>query len=116
MSGAAFVADSDGHHCSRIADDLGVAVPQRNVVVRDDQHAREVAVEANTVRRHMSAEQRRAVVAELRQAGHSLRRIAGAVGTSLNTVQRDVGSAGVLGGFGESQPAHWRNPSGDGPR
>lgn len=41
-------------------------------------------------RRHLTEEQRREVAVALRQDGHSLRAIAGALGTSKDTVARDL--------------------------
>lgn len=85
----------DGHHRSRIADDLGVKYRVDVVSVEDDDQARAIATTLNTDRRQLDAEQRREIVAALREQGHSLRAIAGAVGASLGTVQRDVGATGV---------------------
>lgn len=84
----------DGHHRTRIANDLGKPIMRRSVIVRDDDHAREIAVEANTVRRHMPPEQRREVVAALREAGHSVRAIASAVGAPKSTVADDLKVSG----------------------
>jgi len=83
----------DGHHRRRIAEEVGVDYRSDVVVVADADEAREVARTLNSDRRHLTVEQRREMVAALREEGHSLRAIAGATGTSLGTVQRDV--AGV---------------------
>lgn len=85
----------DGHHRKRIADELGVPCPEQVREVENDEEARQLAVTLNTDRRHLAPEQRRQVVADLRQQGHSLRAIAGALGSSLRTIQRDL--AGVSG-------------------
>lgn len=101
----------DGHHRSRIADELRVKYRFDVVKVESDEQAREIAATLNTDRRQLSVEQRRAVVATLREQGHSLRAIAGAVGASLGTVQRDVAGvspdtpAEVVGKDGKSYPA-----------
>ena len=50
----------------------------------------EVARSLNLDRRHLTAEQRRELVASLREEGHSLRAIAGAVGVSKSQVEKDV--------------------------
>lgn len=51
---------------------------------------REIAATLNTDRRQLTAEQRREIVATLREQGHSLRAIAGAVGVSHPTVIDDL--------------------------
>lgn len=85
----------DGHHRSRLAADLGVACPAQQVYVDDDDHAAEIAVTLNLARRHLDAEQRRMVVADLRVQGHSQRAIAQAVGVSQKQVVRDLASPQV---------------------
>ena len=103
----------DGHHRRRIAEDLGVEVPARAVVVADEEEAREMATTLNTDRRHLSLEQRREVVAALRSEGHSTRAIAKAVGVDPKTVRNDLGRTGdpspvpdrVTGLDGKSRPA-----------
>lgn len=68
----------------------------------------------NADRRHLTADQRRDMVAHLREQGHSYRAIAGALGTSLGAVQRDIAAgvstdtpepARVTGADGKSYPA-----------
>ena len=80
----------DGHHRERIAADLGAPVEVITVTVADDDEAREVAVTLNADRRQLTTDQRRAIVADLRAEGHSLRAIAGAVGVDPETVRKDV--------------------------
>lgn len=80
----------DGHHRKRISGEFGRECPVRRHVIADEDEARELARTLNEDRRHLPPEQRRPVVADLRGQGHSLRAIAGAVGTSLGTVQRDL--------------------------
>jgi transposase len=58
--------------------------------VADEDEAREIARTLNLDRRHLTTKQRREVVAALRQEGHSLRAIAGAVGVDAMTVQKDL--------------------------
>jgi ParB-like chromosome segregation protein Spo0J/SAM-dependent methyltransferase len=105
----------DGYHRSRIADELGV--PYEVIVheIRDDDHGRELARTLNAIRRHLDPDQRRALVAELRTAGHSLRAIGGALGVSHPTVLADLESTGkslpveqpdrIVGRDGRSRPA-----------
>ena len=85
----------DGHHRSRIADEENVRYRVDLVTVADDDEAREIAVTLNTDRRQLDAEQRREIVAALREQGHSLRAIAGAVGASVGTVHADAERSGV---------------------
>lgn len=51
---------------------------------------RGIAGTLNLDRRHLTAEQRREVVGSLREEGHSLRAIAGALGVSKSQVEKDV--------------------------
>lgn len=83
----------DGHHRARIARELNVTCPQVSRRVRDDEDANELAYSLNADRRQMSAEQRRQVVADLREQGYSLRAIAGVVGVSHQQVTRDLNKA-----------------------
>ena len=80
----------DGHHRSRIADEEKVPYRVDVVAVADDDEAREIGVTLNADRRQLGADQRREIVASLREAGHSLRAIAGAVGVSAKTVHQDL--------------------------
>lgn len=80
----------DGHHRSRIAREIGVSYVTQTVTVADDDEAREIAHTLNADRRQLTEEQRREVVADLRRAGHSERAIAGALGVSQKTVNRDI--------------------------
>jgi transposase-like protein len=83
----------DGNHRARIAADLGLFPDEIIVKVADEAEAREYARTLNADRRHLTPDQRRAVVGTLREQGHSLRAIAGAVGVSEPTVRRDVDKA-----------------------
>ena len=102
----------DGHHRSRIADEEGVEFRVDTVTVADDDEAREIARTLNADRRHLSVEQRREMVVALREEGHSLRAIAGAVGASHVQVKRDLATVTqvtvpdrVVGLDGKSRPA-----------
>ncbi len=80
----------DGNQRARIADDLGATFEEIIVKVENDEEAREYARTLNADRRHLTPEQRRAVVGALREQGHSVRAIAGAVGASKSQVARDL--------------------------
>lgn len=102
----------DGHHRTRIAGEESVTFRVDVVNCTDDQEAREIAATLNADRRQMDAGQRREIVAALREAGHSLRAIAGAVGTDKKQVQRDLAKVGtvsppetVRGSDGKQYPA-----------
>lgn len=102
----------DGHQRSRIATELGVDFRVDIHVCVDDDEAREIAHTLNADRRQMSVEQRRQVVAALRERGHSLRAIAGAVGVSQQQVSNDLATVNdltvpdrIVGKDGKSRPA-----------
>ncbi len=102
----------DGYHRSRIADELGRDYRVDTHHVADDDEAREMARTLNADRRHLSVEQRKEVAATLREQGHSLRAIAGALGVSDGTVRADLSTAQdyavperVTGLDGKSRPA-----------
>ena len=80
----------DGHQRARIADSLGIKYPVSIVDVADEDEAREIARTLNEERRAMPKEERLPVVVALREEGHSLRAIAGAVGISEGQVRKDL--------------------------
>lgn len=87
----------DGHHRARIADKLGVTYRVDMMSVANEAEAREIARTLNSDRRHLTEDQRKAVVlalaSELDPGGvgiHSPNAIAAAAGVSLDTVQRDI--------------------------
>lgn len=84
----------DGHHRARIADSLGVPYRVDVLTVANDDEAKEIARTLNADRRQLDPAQRQAVVAHLRQQGHSLRAIGKAVGVDHKTVQNDLGKIG----------------------
>lgn len=88
----------DGHHRDRLARELGVPYDEKVFVVRDENHAREVARSLNEDRRQLRVEQRRPVVAALREQGHSLRAIGQALKVSHVTVKKDLAAAETEGG------------------
>lgn len=85
----------DGHHRRRIASDLGVECPVTVHEVHDEDYARQIAATLNTDRRHLSIEDRRRIVADLRAEGHSTRAIADATGVDHSTVVRDINRGGA---------------------
>lgn len=102
----------DGHQRSRIARELGVDFRVDVHVVADEVEAREIARTLNADRRMLTREQRLEVVKVLREEGHSLRAIAGAVGVSDAQVHHDLSTAKdlavperVVGIDGKSRPA-----------
>jgi len=80
----------DGNHRARIADRLGVKYRVDVIQVGSDEERREISWTLNADRRQLTEEQRRSVVADLRQQGHSTTAIAGALGVGQSTVSRDV--------------------------
>jgi site-specific DNA-methyltransferase (adenine-specific) len=96
----------DGHHRARIADEVGAKYRVDVIRVEDDDQARDIAATLNIDRRQLDADQRREIVAALREHGHSLRAIAGAVGADAKTVRND------LAGGDLSPPAEVRGQDG----
>lgn len=95
----------DGHHRSRIAEELGVEYKVDSREVADDDEAKALARTLNADRRHLTEEQRREVVAllaaetvtvvtgagkEEEVAKHSPEAIAGALGVTAPTVRADI--------------------------
>lgn len=92
----------DGHHRSRVADQLGVKYRVDVLQVSDEDEAREIARTLNSDRRQLTEEQRRAVAIELRQQGHSYRAIGGALGVSHTQARQDVEAARLESTFQSS--------------
>jgi len=101
----------DGHQRARIADSLGVKYPINIIEVADEDEAREIARTLNEDRRPMAKDDRIEVVKALREDGHTLRAIAGAVGVSQEQVRQDLSGVNhltpdtVRGLDGKSYPA-----------
>ncbi|HKX71384.1 MAG TPA: ParB N-terminal domain-containing protein [Acidimicrobiales bacterium] len=107
----------DGHHRQRIAEELGIEYHVDVIRVADDDDAVELAGTLNLARRHLNADQRRALASDLRVAGHSLRAIGRALGVDDKTVRNDLATADmsavperVTGLDGKSRPA--KRPAG----
>lgn len=101
----------DGHHRSRIADELGRKYRVDVISVESEDEAEELARTLNTDRRHLEPAQRRQVVGALREQGHSTTAIGNALGVSDETVRRDLAASThveperVRGTDGKSYPA-----------
>lgn len=80
----------DGHHRAWITADLGVDCPRRTLTGLTDEQKRAHAVAVNVHRRSLNREQRRELVARLRNDGMSLRAISAATGISPATAMRDA--------------------------
>ncbi|WP_040320280.1 ParB/RepB/Spo0J family partition protein [Aeromicrobium marinum] len=81
----------DGHHRLRACREIGLKRFPR--VVRagmTDDEKREHALALNAHRRHLTRADRRRLVADLRELGWSIRRIAAATSTSVGTVTADL--------------------------
>jgi ParB-like chromosome segregation protein Spo0J len=78
----------DGHHRSRIAEELGIAYRVDVVRVDDAEHARSLARTYNLARRHLTREQKRGLIAEEIEANpnRSDREIARLMGCDHKTV------------------------------
>jgi site-specific DNA-methyltransferase (adenine-specific) len=80
-------------------------------VCADDEERLAIAHTLNADRRQLTDDQRQAVAIALREAGHSLRAIAGALGVSHETVRQDVSGVNdltperVAGADGKSYPS-----------
>jgi ParB-like chromosome segregation protein Spo0J len=80
----------DGRNRYRAAEAAGVAMDRWHTFEGTEEEARELARLLNDERRHLTREDRAAWVTKLRAKGMSTRAIADAVGTSRETVRRDL--------------------------
>lgn len=80
----------DGHNRWAIAQELGVPCPSTEREVSSEQEALELAYSLNMDRRHLDRGPRAAMAKSMRDGGFSMRAIAGALGTSPQTVMRDL--------------------------
>ena len=111
----------DGHHRTAIGEKHGLDIPTITIDGMTDEQLEGLAFDLNTARRHLTAEQRRQLVVALREQGRSMRQIAGDVGVSAATVQRDVDAAKdsgdlvepdrIVGADGREQPATKPKPA-----
>ena len=93
----------DGHHRSKIADELGADYGVDIVLVNDEEESAEIQRTLNADRRQLDAEQRKQIVAALREKNHSYRAIAGAVGSSKSQVERDISELSHAGQLNEPE-------------
>lgn len=85
----------DGHNRWEIAQELGVSCEQKVYAVSTPEQALELAETLNMDRRHLDRDTRATLAVSLREQGHSLRAIAGALGASKSQVARDLGDEDV---------------------
>lgn len=102
----------DGHHRLRACEELGITEWPR--IVRgglSDEDKLEHVLTLNLARRHLSREQRRELVGNLRERGWSFRRIGERLGVHHDTVADDLSVVGfptperITGADGKSYPA-----------
>lgn len=91
----------DGHHRSRIADELGVPYRVDVREVADEDEAQELARTLNADRRHLTPEQRRQAVVSLRKDGHSYPAISRALKIDVATAHRDFSESGFAHAKGD---------------
>ena len=115
----------DGYHRQKIANELAIECPTITRKGLSEEEKQREAVDLNLHRRHLSAEQRREIVARLNREGRPQREIAQRLGVSQMTVSRDLGavqsnvSTGnkgsanrrIAGKDGKSYPAKRKIPS-----
>lgn len=80
----------DGHHRSWIAAELDIDAPRRVVSGLDDQGKRNHARAVNALRRHLSIDQRRDQVAQMRAEGQTIQAISTTLGVPKSTVGDDI--------------------------
>lgn len=83
----------DGRNRLLACEELGIPCRMEEEIVPDAE-VKDYILARNVHRRHLSAELRRELVAELRQDGKSERSIAESLGVSKATVHRDLGPGG----------------------
>ena len=102
----------DGHHRLQVAAELGIECPRVTRRFASDEERIAHILSLNLVRRHLGPEQRRALVAQLRERGWSIPRIAESVKASVGTVHADLQGfsperlpGAVVGSDGKIYPA-----------
>jgi len=107
----------DGHHRVKICEELGIKNwPSIVRIGMSEEEKTEHVLALNLDRRHLTREQRRELVAKLREQGWSLRRIAEKVGISYEQARIDAGvknltPATVIGADGKQYPATKLKPT-----
>ena len=106
----------DGRNRWEACRQLGLPCPVETVPMADED-VRAFIIRQNVLRRHMTPELRREIVAELRSEGQSTRQIAATVGAGESTVRRDLAGAtngapggNVTGKDGKKYKAKSKNP------
>jgi transposase-like protein len=79
----------DGRNRAKACKELRIKPKYKKVKVKDED-VKTFILRHNVLRRHLTPEMRRAIVAELREDGQSTRQIAETLGTSKDTVHRDL--------------------------
>lgn len=115
----------DGHHRQKIAQELGIRCPKRQVIDKTESEKRTLALSLNVHRRHLTREQKRALIAESIKADPQLsnrehaRRI-GVDDKTVGTARRELeGRAEIphveerTDSLGRSQPATKPAPKSD---
>lgn len=95
----------DGRNRFKACEELGIECPMQKLFLADED-VKEYILRRNVHRRHLTGEQRRELVAELRADGMSTRAIAGTLGVSKSTVANDLSASQV------SQMGHLDNETG----
>lgn len=85
----------DGHHRQKIAQELGIRCPKRQVIDKTESEKRTLALSLNVHRRHLSREQKRALIAESIKADPQLSnrehaRRMGVDDKTVGTARRDL--------------------------
>lgn len=107
----------DGHHRVKICEELGIKNwPSIVRIGMSEEEKTEHVLALNLDRRHLTREQRRELVAKLREQRWSLRRIAEKVGISYEQARIDAGvknltPATVIGADGKQYPATKLKPT-----
>jgi len=107
----------DGHHRVKICEELGIKNwPSIVRIGMSEEEKTEHVLALNLDRRHLTREQRRELVAKLREQGWSLRRIGEKVGISYEQARIDAGvknltPATVIGADGKQYPATKLKPT-----
>ncbi len=104
----------DGRNRERACEELGLECRMEPVEVADDDVV-DFIVRRNVLRRHMTTELRREIVAELRASGKSTRTIAATIGVSKSTVHSDIEAAesGVQNRTPDSSKTQGKAPDDD---
>ena len=115
----------DGHHRQKIAQELGIRCPKRQVIDKTESEKRTLALSLNVHRRHLTREQKRALIAESIKADPQLsdREHGRRLGVSKNTaasVREDLEAGGQIDHLeyrenpqGRPQPATKPKPKSD---